>query len=61
MKRYVLFKKLTSQSNEQFRDIDIDEFDLNVTECIEDLEEIDSEVTPLIYAAFFGTSVPSQV
>jgi hypothetical protein len=51
----VLFKKLASQSAEQFRDMDIDEFDLNITEHVEDAEEIDSTVSPLIYAAFLGT------
>jgi hypothetical protein len=50
----MLFKRLTSQSMEQFRDICIDEFDLNITEHIEELEEIDTSVTPLIYAAYYG-------
>ena len=36
--RYILFKKLQSQSAEQFRDIDIDEFDLNITENVEEAE-----------------------
>ena len=40
---------------EQFRDININDFDLNITEHVEDTEEIDVVVTPLIYAAFFGT------
>jgi len=35
--RYMLFKRLTMQSIEQFRDICINEFDLNITEHIEEL------------------------
>jgi hypothetical protein len=54
IQRYLLFKRLTSQSIEQFRDISINDFDLNITEHIEELEEIDSSVTPLIYASYYG-------
>jgi hypothetical protein len=35
IKRYLLFKRLTSQSIEQFRDININDFDLNIAEHIE--------------------------
>ena len=56
----MLFKKLVSQSVEQFRDIDVDDFDLNITEHVEEIEEIDEAVTPLIYAAYFGTPRSTQ-
>jgi len=54
MKRYLLFKKLSSQSVEQFREMNIDEFDLNISEHVEEAEEIDTYITPLIYTAYFG-------
>jgi hypothetical protein len=54
MQRYNLIRRLTSQSVEQFRELNIDEFDLNITEHIEEVEDIDSSVSPLIYAAYFG-------
>lgn len=54
IQRYQLFKKLTAHSFDQFREVNIDEFDLNITEHIEELEEIDSSVSPLIYASYYG-------
>ena len=60
MQRFQLFKRLSAHSAEQFRDINIDDFDLNITEHVEETEEIDAAVTPLIYAAFFGTFATSQ-
>ena len=47
-------QKLLSHNPESFREINIDEYDLNITENFEELEGIDDVVTPLIYCAYHG-------
>lgn len=54
--RYRFVQKLISHNPESFREIDIDDYDLNLTENFPELEYIDDVVTPLIYCAYHGTS-----
>jgi hypothetical protein len=49
-----LIEKLESHNPEFFREIDINDYDLNITEKFKDLGYIDDLVTPLIYCAYFG-------
>lgn len=37
VQRYILFKKLSTQSIEQFRDLNINDYDLNMTETFEEI------------------------
>ena len=55
MQRYRLVQKLISHNPESFREINIDDYDLNITESFDELDYIDDVVTPLIYCAHFGT------
>ena len=45
---------LLSHSAEKFREVNIDEYDMNITENFAEVEYVDDVVTPLIYCAHFG-------